>query len=146
MNGEKNKKTRVLWIVLALSLCVNFMQVAFLVDQRITRNQEIQQPSFDPNATYADDVENRLKRTLFSLTNGAGEQEGKTFYYFTESPKKTMAQGTWELSDDGTAVLRQKEGAIYGYVIPQGGDYIQIVWTDGQLTRMQAFMDVAVIP
>lgn len=146
MNREKNKKTRVLWIVLLLSLCVNFMQVAFLVDQRITRNQEIQQPSFDQNATYVDNVENVLNRTLFSVTNGAGEQEGKTFYYFTESPEKTLAQGTWELSDDGTAVLRQKEETICGYVIPQGGDYIQIVWTDGELTRMQAFMDVAVIP
>lgn len=141
MKKEKKDGKRILAIVLLLSLFLNFALLAFLLDTRQACQQEQDQPTFQ-YGTYVDDTEDVLTRKLFVVESG----KEHAFYYYTEYPKKVMAQGTCQFLTSGEGVLHEQSGTVCGYVIPMAGGDAELVWMKGEVIRVHHYDKVAILP
>ena len=125
MKQEKKDRKQVLAIVLLLSLFLNFSLLAFLIDTRHTWQQEQERPTF-----------------LFAIESG----KEHAFYYYTEAPRKVMAQGTCQFLTSGEGVLHEQSGAVCGYVIPMAGGDAELVWMKGEIVRVHHYDKAAILP
>ena len=141
MKQEKKDGKRVLAIVLLISLFLNFSLLAFVIDTRHTWQQEQKRPTFQ-YGTYVDDTEDIRTRKLFVIDS----QAEHNFYYYTESPRKIMAQGTCQFLTSGEGVLHEQSGAVCGYVIPMAGGDAELVWMKGEIVRVHHYDKAAILP
>ena len=141
MKQEKKDRKQVLAIVLLISLFLNFSLLAFLIDTRHTWQQEQERPTFQ-YGTYVDDLSGSTTRKLFAIESG----KEHTFYYYTECPRKVMAQGTCQFLTGGEGVLHEQSGAVCGYVIPMAGGDAELVWMKGEIVRVHHYDKAAILP
>lgn len=138
---QKEKKNPVL-VILVLSLCANLLLAGAVVGCV----QKAQNKPLLQNGTYLENTEELATTKVFALCDAQENSGEREFYYYTESPQKVIEQGKCKVSENGVGILKNKNSAVCGYVIPIMKDGVELVWLSGEEIEMSYHNKAAILP
>lgn len=132
----KRSSRIILYVVLALSVCLNIVQLCISSYRAYASSQK------EPiqAGTYLEDPEQFISSNLFTL-----ERYDRLFYYH-KNDGTTLKQGRYEIKEDGTGVLYQEDGTLCGYAVALNQESIQVIWTDDTYIIFGGHQDAAILP
>lgn len=132
----KKKTSIVVLVALALSVCVNLVQLCVSSYHTYVYNQsEVVQAG-----TYWENPEQIVTSNVIAL-----DGINRLFYYY-KNDGTVFRQGRYEIKEDGTGVLYDEDNALCGYAVAISRKSIQVIWTDNSYTIFGRHEDVAILP
>lgn len=127
---DKIRKTKVLLLLLLVSLCGNLIQLCYL---------GYHYHSTLTAGTYVEERIPSLTRKILALSDNV-------FFYYTVEEQRPLAQGTYEIKGEDMCVFYDEDGLISGSGVLKRRDALYVIWADGSAIALEKSHSAAVMP